>query len=102
MYEKAANQSRNFLHYKSKELVRNFDVIVIENLHMKGVSFALHSGKNVANNDWREFVIFLIYKLHEQGNLNLYHFIEAFGHKNIQIKRYRKTYKIKNNMVLYG
>lgn len=62
---------------------------------MKGVSLALHSGKNVADNDWRVFVIFLIYKLHEQGNSDLYHFIEALGHENIQIKKFRKTYEMK-------
>jgi hypothetical protein len=47
LYEKVANQRRNF------------DAIVIEDLPMKGVLLVLHSGKQVADNDWRLFMIFL-------------------------------------------
>jgi putative transposase len=57
----------NFLHHKSKELASNFDVVVIEDLNMKGVSQALHFGKSVHDNGWGMFTTFLEHKLKEQG-----------------------------------
>lgn len=67
LHEKVANQRKNFLHHKSKELATNFDVMAIEDLHMKGMSRALRFGKSVADNVWRMFTTFLAYnKLQEQ------------------------------------
>lgn len=65
--EKIANQRKNFLHHKSKELVSNFDAVVIEDLDMKGMAQALKFGKSVADNGWGMFTSFLQYKLKEQG-----------------------------------
>ncbi|PFU66138.1 transposase [Priestia megaterium] len=65
--EKVANQRKNFLHHKSKELVSAFDAIIIEDLDMKGMSQALKFGKSVADNGWGMFTSFLQYKLKEQG-----------------------------------
>ncbi|OIJ20128.1 transposase [Anaerobacillus alkalidiazotrophicus] len=65
--EKVANQRKNFLHHKSKELVSNYDAIVIEDLDMKGLAQALKFGKSVADNGWGIFTSFLQYKLKEQG-----------------------------------
>ncbi|MDI6507585.1 RNA-guided endonuclease TnpB family protein [Bacillus wiedmannii] len=67
LHEKVANQRKNFLHHKSKELAKNFDVVAIEDLHMKGMSRALRFGKSVADNGWRMFTTFLAYKLQEHG-----------------------------------
>ncbi|MFJ7733514.1 RNA-guided endonuclease TnpB family protein [Lysinibacillus sp. NPDC097231] len=67
LHEKIANQRKNFLHHKSKELVANFDVVAIEDLNMKGMSQALNFGKSVADNGWGMFISFLAYKLQEQG-----------------------------------
>jgi putative transposase len=67
LHEKVANQRKNFLHHKSKELATHFDVVAIEDLHMKGMSQALRFGKSVADNGWRMFTTFLAYKLQEQG-----------------------------------
>lgn len=50
LHEKVVNQRKNFLHHKSKELAANFDVVVIEDLHIKGMSRALRFGKSVADN----------------------------------------------------
>jgi putative transposase len=60
-------QGMNFLHHKSKELVSNFDAVVIEDLNMKGLSQAFHFGKSVHDNGWGMFTTFLEYKLKEQG-----------------------------------
>lgn len=67
LYEKVANQRMNFLHHKSKELVSDFDAVVIEDLNMKGMSQAFHFGKSVHDNSWGMFTLFLAYKLKEQG-----------------------------------
>ncbi len=67
LHEKVANQRKNFLHHKSKELATHFDVVAIEDLNMKGMSQALHFGKSVADNAWGMFTAFLAYKLNEQG-----------------------------------
>ena len=67
IHEKVANQRKNFLHHKSKELVSNFDAVVMEDLDMKGMSQALKFGKSVADNGWGMFTSFLQYKLKEQG-----------------------------------
>jgi len=67
LYEKTANQRRNFLHHKSKELAANYDAVIIEDLDMKGMSKALNFGKSVHDNGWGMFTTFLEYKLKEQG-----------------------------------
>lgn len=67
MHEKVANQRKNYLHHKSRELAANFDVVAIEDLHMKGMSRALPFGKSIADNRWRMVTTFLAYKLQEQG-----------------------------------
>ncbi|MFK4465313.1 RNA-guided endonuclease TnpB family protein [Bacillus sp. RC252] len=67
LHEKVANQRKNFLHHKSKELATHFDVVAIEDLNIKGMSQALRFGKSVADNGWRMFTTFLAYKLQEQG-----------------------------------
>ncbi|MED3554199.1 transposase [Cytobacillus praedii] len=64
--EKVANQRKNFLHHKSKELVSNFDAVVIEDLN-KGMSQGLKFEKSVPDNGWGLFTSFLEYKLKEQG-----------------------------------
>ncbi|PXY52342.1 transposase, partial [Virgibacillus profundi] len=65
--EKVANQRKNFLHHKSRELATNFDAVIIEDLDMRGMSQALKFGKSVADNGWGMFTSFLQYKLKEQG-----------------------------------
>ncbi|WP_152658017.1 RNA-guided endonuclease TnpB family protein [Oceanobacillus sp. CFH 90083] len=65
--EKVANQRKNFLHHKSKELVSNFDAVVMEDLDIKSMSQALKFGKSVSDNGWGMFTSFLSYKLKEQG-----------------------------------
>ncbi|EIJ80357.1 transposase [Bacillus methanolicus PB1] len=67
LQEKTANQRKNFLHHKSKELAINYDAVIIEDLDMKGMSQALHFGKSVHDNGWNIFTTFLKYKLEEQG-----------------------------------
>ena len=67
LQEKIANQRKNFLHHKSKELTTFYDAVVIEDLNMKGMSQAFRFGKSVHDNGWGMFTTFLDYKLKEQG-----------------------------------
>lgn len=67
LHEKTANQRKNFLHHKSKELATKYDAVIIEDLDMKGMSQGLHFGKSIHDNGWGMFTQFLQYKLKEQG-----------------------------------
>src|SRR5690625_3098275 len=67
LQEKTANQRKNFLHHKSKELATTYDAVAMEDLDMKGLSQALNFGKSVHDNGWGMFTTFLEYKLKEQG-----------------------------------
>lgn len=67
LQEKTANQRRNFLHHRSKELASVYDAVIVEDLNMKGMSKALHFGKSVHDNGWGMFTTFLEYKLKDQG-----------------------------------
>ncbi|MFP3345589.1 transposase, partial [Halomonas sp. SIMBA_159] len=59
LHEKVANQRKDFLHKKSKQLTSQYDCVVIEDLDMKGMSQTLNYGKSVADNGWGMFVTFL-------------------------------------------
>ncbi|EJR93114.1 hypothetical protein IKG_05585, partial [Bacillus cereus VD200] len=50
LHEKVANQRKNFLHHKSKELATHFDVVVAGDLNMKRMSQTLSFRKSVADN----------------------------------------------------
>ena len=67
LHERIANQRKDFLHKQSYTLAKRYDCVVIEDLHMKGMSQALHFGKSVADNAWGMFTTFLQYKLEGQG-----------------------------------
>ncbi len=72
IYEKVANQRRDFLHKKARYLVDRYDAIGIEDInvkvmakHKKGGIFSY--GKSVADNGWSMFTYMLKYKLAWQG-----------------------------------
>ena len=67
LHEKVANQRKNFLHKRSRQIANVYDCVCIENLDMKAMSQALNFGKSVADNGWGMFVTFLQYKLEEMG-----------------------------------
>ena len=67
LYEKAANQRKDFLHKQSRQIANAYDCVCIESLDMKAMSQSLHFGKSVSDNGWGMFTTFLKYKLEEQG-----------------------------------
>ena len=69
-----ANQRKDYLHNESRNIVRVYDCVVIEDLSMQDIVNKneiqhLHFGKQVADNGWSLFVNMLDYKLKEQGKM---------------------------------
>ena len=52
LYEKVANQKKDFLHKRSREIVNAYDCVCIEDLDMKTMARSLHFGKSVHDNGW--------------------------------------------------
>ena len=67
LHEKTANQRRDYLHKKSRQIANAYDCVCVEDLDMKAMSQSLHFGKSVSDNGWGMFTGFLAYKLAEQG-----------------------------------
>ncbi len=62
VHEKITNSRKDFVSKLSTKLVRENDVIVVENLSLKGMSQALNLGKSVMDLGYSEFVKQLEYK----------------------------------------
>ena len=67
LHEKVANQRKDFLHKKSRQIANAYDCVCIEDLNMKAMAQSLHFGKSVSDNGWGMFTAFLKYKLEELG-----------------------------------
>jgi len=67
LHEHIANQRKDFLHKRSRQIANAYDAVSIEDLNMKGMSQALNFGKSVSDNGWGAFTRMLEYKLTDQG-----------------------------------
>ena len=67
LHEKVANQRKDFLHKRSRQIANAYDGVCIENLDMQAMAQALNFGKSVSDNGWGMFTAFLQYKLEELG-----------------------------------
>ncbi len=56
------NQRKNFAHQLSNKLVKNHDVIVVEDLNIKGMAQNRHLARAIADVGWGIFLSFLKYK----------------------------------------
>lgn len=63
IHEKIRSQRNDFQHKLSHKLAKEQDVVVVENLNMKGMSQALHFGKSTMDNGYGSFLNKLEYKL---------------------------------------
>ena len=60
--EKISNKRKDFSHKLSTELVKNYDVIVVESLNLKAISQGLKLGKSVMDLGYSQFINQLQYK----------------------------------------
>lgn len=67
VHEKAANQRKDFLHKRSRQIAEAYDAVCIEDLNMQGMAKAMHFGKSVHDNGWGMFTRMLEYKLADRG-----------------------------------
>ena len=64
--DKIANQRKDFLHKQSRQITNAYDCVCVEDLDIREMNRTLNQGKTVSCG-WSEFVMFLSYKLEEQG-----------------------------------
>lgn len=69
VYEKVANQRKDFLHKTSRKIANSYDVVCVETLNMQAMSKSLNFGKTVHDIGWRMFTTMLDYKLSELGKI---------------------------------
>ena len=70
VHERVLNTRQDFLHKLSKKLVDESQVIVVENLNVKGMVRNRKLSKAISDVGWRMFVNFLAYKLErKEGKL---------------------------------
>lgn len=67
MHEKVKNQRNDFLNKLSTDLIKNHDVICIEDLHTKGLLRNHKLSKNISDVSWSSFVTKLQYKANWYG-----------------------------------
>ena len=67
IYTSIANQRKDFLHKKSRELANTYDVVIVEDIDMKNISQGLRLGKATMDNGYGYFRELLKYKLEQKG-----------------------------------
>ncbi len=67
VYERVSNSRSDFLHKLSRKLVNENQVVVVENLHVKGMVRNHNLAKAISDAGWGMFTNFLAYKLEKKG-----------------------------------
>src|SRR5699024_12130650 len=67
LHEKVMNQREDFLHKLSTEIIKNHDVICIEDLNTKGMLRNRKLAKSIYDVSWSAFVMKLKYKAKWNG-----------------------------------
>ena len=69
VHERISNIRQDYLHKLSRKLVDNNQVIVVENLNVKGMVRNHNLAKAISDAGWGTFVNFLSYKLEKEGKV---------------------------------
>ena len=69
VYERISNVRQDFLHKLSRKIVNNNQVVVVENLNVKGMVCNHKLAKAISDCSWGKFINFLDYKLSQSGKL---------------------------------
>lgn len=85
VYEQVSNVRQDHLHKLSRKIVDNNQVVVVENLNVKGMVRSHKLAKAISDTGWGTFVNFLNYKL------------ERSGAKLIEINRWFPSSKLCSN-----
>ena len=67
VHERVSNSRADFLHKLSRKLVNDSQVVVVENLHVKGMVRNHNLAKAISDASWGMFTNFLAYKLEKKG-----------------------------------
>ena len=67
LHEKVSNQRKDFLHKQSRQITNACDVVVIEDLNMRGMAQGLNLAKSTNDNGFGEFRFMMNYKLEDEG-----------------------------------
>ena len=67
VYERVSNSRADYLHKLSRKLVNENQVVVVENLHVKGMVRNHNLAKAISDVGWGMFTNFLAYKLENKG-----------------------------------
>lgn len=67
VYKQVSNSRQDFLHQLSRKLINESQVVVVENLHVKGIVCKHKLAKAISDLGWGIFVNFLSYKLEKKG-----------------------------------
>lgn len=71
VHERISNARQDFLHKLSRKIVNDNQVVVVENLNIKGMVRLRSLAKAISDVGWGMFVNFLDYKLKDKGGLLL-------------------------------
>jgi putative transposase len=64
---KIKDQRNDFLHKESHKLVKNYDVIVLEDLRIKNMVKNHHLAKSISDASWAKFIKYVSYKAESAG-----------------------------------
>ena len=67
VHERVSNSRADFLHKLSRKLVNENQVVVVENLHVKGMIRNHNLAQAISDAGWGTFTNFLAYKLEKKG-----------------------------------
>nr|WP_261798186.1 transposase [Brevibacillus massiliensis] len=66
-YRKVTRQRKDFLHKQSFRMVRDYDLIAVEQLKIRNMIQSRRLAKSIADAGWRKFITYLSYKAGRQG-----------------------------------